>query len=336
MTEHPTDGSVRLPGLDGSNPLGFLAALGVLRILDEAAQKERAPAPRLSWDEASAQPVLHRVDTVEALRDAIVDDVKMWGDDRAIGLVYPKAEKAGVKAFRGLKPPVAVLRGWLNECLREPMDWEMLGLAAALTAETATEAIPEKKLAGPADYEAISCPFDPSASTALSTLPTAFDFTTRNAQFLDQVRLIREGLDGEIIFDALSGQAGADGAFSGRTMGWDPAAERPAALYSYGRQPSPVLEWCAFRSLPFFPVFGRDGKLHTTACTGRRKDGTFTWPLWRPPIGARVIRSLLSYPSMGELTNGQRNLLGVLRILQVTLDKAADGYTGVFSPTRTL
>jgi hypothetical protein len=39
---------------------------------------------------------------------------------------------------------------------------------------------------------------------------------------------------------------------------------------------------------------------------------------------------------MGELTNGQRNLLGVLRILQVTLDKAADGYTGVFSPTRTL
>lgn len=336
MTDHPTKGTVRLPGLDGSNPLGFLAALGVLRIADEAARGKRTRPPLLSWDEATAQPILHEVESVEGIRDAILDDARLWGEQRAIRLMYPKVEKAGVKPFRGLKPPVAVLRAWLKQCLQDPVDREMLDLAAALTAETATEVIPEKKAPVPADYEAISCPLDPSGSAALSTLPTAFDFTTRNVQFLDQVRLIREELDGETVLDALLGNPPTDGTSSGRTMGWDPAAERPAALYSYGRQPSPALEWCAFRALPFFPVFGTAGVLHTTSCSGRRKDGVFTWALWSAPLGSRVVRSWLSYANIGELNSATRQLLGLSRVLRVTLGKAADGYTGVFSPTHTL
>jgi len=336
MKGEPTDGNVRLPGLDGSNPLGFLAALGVLRIADARARLNGGPAPLLSWDETSSQPLFQEVDRIELLRDAILDDAAVWAGVRATGLLYPKVEKGGVKAFRGLKPPVAVLRGWLISCLDEPVDREILDLAASLTAETATEDIPDKKLATLADYESVSCPLDPSGSTTTSTLPTAFDFTTRNTQFLDQARLIRENLDAEIVLAALTGQSMADDRLSGRTMGWDPAAERPAALYSYGRQPNPVLEWCAFRSLPFFPVFGSSGKLHTTACTGRRKEGAFTWALWSPPIGARVIRSWVSYNGLAQLTHGARQRLGVSRVLQVTLGKAADGYTGVFSPTRTL
>ena len=325
---------MRLPGLDGSNPLGFLAALGVLRVLDEAAKLRHTPAPLLGWEGASWAPVLHRVGSLEVIATAVEHDARVWSDARRIRLAYPKLEKSGVKVFRGLKPSVAALSAWLAECLDEG-DREVLDCAAALTAEPATELIPEAKRPQVADYFAVSCAFDPSAPLDLSTLPTAFDFTTRNTQFLDQVRLIGEIIDKDLLLAALTGDDSAGGRFAGRTMGWDPLAERPAALYSYGRQPNPALEWCAFRSLPFFPVFGKGGELHTTGCSGRRKEGTFTWALWEPPIGTKVVRSLLSYPGLGDVTGGTRTAMGLSRVFRVRLAKAADGYTGVFSPTRT-
>jgi hypothetical protein len=45
MSRHPTNDGLLLPGLDGTNPLGFLAALGVLRVL--SLQKHGV---KLSWD----------------------------------------------------------------------------------------------------------------------------------------------------------------------------------------------------------------------------------------------------------------------------------------------
>jgi hypothetical protein len=38
-----------LEGLDGQNPLGFFAALGVLRALDEEAERARQQPPQLAF-----------------------------------------------------------------------------------------------------------------------------------------------------------------------------------------------------------------------------------------------------------------------------------------------
>ncbi len=58
------DVNVTLTGLDGSNPLAFLAALGLLRVLDHRARQHRhngrtPTTPKLAWlDEGGWRPVL--------------------------------------------------------------------------------------------------------------------------------------------------------------------------------------------------------------------------------------------------------------------------------------
>lgn len=57
-----------LPALDGRTPLGFLAALGVLRLLIDHTHHQ----PRLSWSPRTGTAVLH--DTHEDI-DSLVDEL---------------------------------------------------------------------------------------------------------------------------------------------------------------------------------------------------------------------------------------------------------------------
>ena len=67
--------SVVLSGMDGSNPLGFLAALGLLRVLDDNNVDPKC-APRLSWaDHGRWLPVLHWHGDKDALLDVIEQDI---------------------------------------------------------------------------------------------------------------------------------------------------------------------------------------------------------------------------------------------------------------------
>jgi hypothetical protein len=79
---------------------------------------------------------------------------------------------------------------------------------------------------------------------------------------------------------------------------------------------------------------GRGGALATTACTGRRKDGTFVWPLWEEPAGPESVRSLVAWPALDRLDAGRRRALGIAALLAADLTKKADGYAGMFSPAR--
>lgn len=74
--------------------------------------------------------------------------------------------------------------------------------------------------------------------------------------------------------------------------------------------------------------------MSTTACTGRRLAGEFVWPLWEVPVGGRTIRSLVAYPALERLDSSAHTALGIVAILRAELTKKADGYSGMFSPTR--
>jgi hypothetical protein len=73
---------LRLPALDGRTPLGFLTALGILRLLDEATSAEQ-PRPRLAWATDTCTAVLHdgpgSIDDLVRSLTAIVNDIPDGG-----------------------------------------------------------------------------------------------------------------------------------------------------------------------------------------------------------------------------------------------------------------
>ena len=72
-----------LTGLDGKNPLGFLAALGTLAALTDA-HKGGEP-PRLRWQLAGTYlPVLENVPEREVLLDVLMADLTSFRHEPAI------------------------------------------------------------------------------------------------------------------------------------------------------------------------------------------------------------------------------------------------------------
>src|SRR3954462_13437760 len=85
--------SLILTGLDGTNPLGFLAALGILAVADT-----KAAGARLSWRRAGRwHPVLTSPLDRTALLACSVDDLQSWANDPAVALSYAKPTKEGAK-----------------------------------------------------------------------------------------------------------------------------------------------------------------------------------------------------------------------------------------------
>lgn len=323
---------VALPGLDGGTPLGFLAALGVLRVAAGAAGAEETAPPRLSWRmEEAWHPVIHDGPRdLEELAHLLAKDAGAWADSSVLRFRYPKLEKKAAKLVGALQPPVAVFRAWLRDRILEG-DAESLAYAAALTSETAT-GVP-KAAATAQVLREHGIPFEANMPLDRVTMPTAFDFTSRNAQFLEQVDAIRASLDPEGILAVL--RNGATENAAGRTMDWDPIADAPGAIYgnraTAGR--APAAEWLAFRGLAFFPVAGEGETLYTTACSGRRKAGLFVWPLWHVPADMQTIASLLRSPDLDKLESAAKHARGISQIFRAQLTKKADGYSGMFAPS---
>jgi hypothetical protein len=322
---------VVLEGLDGGTPLGFLAGLGTQRVLADRAAGAGAAPPGLSWRSLDAwRPVLHGPPSVDAVVGAVHDDATTWKDAPILTFRYFKVEKKGARPVGGLRAPVAVLRSWLTR-MRAASDEVSLAYASALMCETATEVIDEP--AAPEQLAEDGIEADPGAPLDRSALPTFFDFTSRNAQFLEQVEEIRAHLGYDAIKAGLT--TGEGDPTARRSMDWDPGADTPGAIYTgYSRGFLPVAEWLAFRGLVCLPVTGVGGQLTTTGCMGRRKNGTFVWPLWRDPVGPETVRSLVAWPRLDGLDGARRRALGIATVLAADLTKKADGYAGMFSPTR--
>ncbi len=319
--------AIRLQGLDGATPLGFIASLGLLNVVEEAS---RGATPTLAWTyQGTWVPELYIDLDLDGVVESVFEDLKRPAVQQVLGLQYPKVEKKGVKAFAGLRPPVGILRHWLHEALEHP-DRGTLDYFSALMCEAVTEPIPTDKRPTSED---LSFSIDASQGDALaeSAAQTVFDFTSKNQQFLDQARLIACDLCIEEIRSELLGAS--EGVAGGRTMGWDSREDKPGALFTQVLPPRyPALEWLAFRSLPFFPVHGDGGSATTTACRGRRKQGHFRWCVWTPKATRRGVASLLQLIRSATAPGVDRSAVGVAEVFESELGKGADGYSGVFRP----
>ena len=231
-----------LTGLSGGNPLGFLGAVGLLRILSRT-----EPDARLGFlDDGTLHPYI--ISEEEDLAGRIAADAADVQGTPAWELSYTKQEKNGGKVVRDLKAPPPDFAVFLERCV---------GAWAAGSEEAAQFA---------AAY---------GTSTARdgkgNTKPTAFHFTAANQQFLGTVDEIRKSVTSEWAKQSLF-EGGATR--SGSNLRWDPASERNWALMASnptaeGTSVDAPLEWMAFRGLPVFPSFPSGARILTTGVRGR-------------------------------------------------------------------
>lgn len=329
MSNDASDGLL-IRGIDGTTPLGFLAGLGLLQVMTDTRLPEHQ-APLIAWKRFDTwRPIVHGAASLESVAQTVFDDSQGWADSALLRFRYVKQEKQGPKAVGGLRAPLSVVRAW-SRSQREEQGEAALAYGAALFCDCVTEI--NKKPATEQDHRSEEIAVDPEVDIAHTVERTFFDLTARNAQFLEQVELIRSYLNLEGIGRALA--QGEPDYEAPRTLDWDPSSDTPGAIYTgFRRAYLPVHEWLGFRALRLFPVASYGSRVRMTACTGRRLDGEFTWPLWERPVTVDVVRSLLGHPRLSTLTHEERRAFGISELLCAGLTKKADGYTGTFAPAR--
>ncbi len=262
-----------LVGLDGSNPLAFLAAMGTLRTLSFAWRKERVNF-RLSWRAAGAwRPVLHA-------------DRALGGNEVVMTLDRQLRDVEGQRAFEladNLKVNGEAFRAETQKAAdsETPLDRRWAEFLAAFGCECIRT---EDGLIG---------------DTALRTMSGA-----GHQHFLKFMRDLAAGTTADHLRQALFQRW--EYADPGPSMRWDPADDRRYALRWDEPSGDPVrtvrgANRLAVEGLPMFPTAPVGTDLMTTGFSGRGSRGTFwKWPIWEAPVSVDVVRSLLSLPDVQE------------------------------------
>lgn len=296
---------IQLEGVDGSNPLGFLAALGLLRVV---------PCAKLGFSEdGSCRAFVDGLDRSNpALATLIAADAKAAESATAPWrFKYTKAatKKQGPQEVADLKSPPDEFRKFLATCIEAWLTGndEAAGYAAAYGTDIAVDG-------------------------KGNTKPTAFHFTAAQQTFLGAVEGIRASVTQEWVETSLFKGHGEQ---PGSNLRWDPGAERNWALMANnpsgdGTRVDAPLEWLAFRGLPLLPSFPCGSRIITTGVSGRGDEMTFTWPLWSIPASLLTTRSALQVDWTGSAR--ERKTRGIFAICSSAIRRTSQGF-GNFAPS---
>jgi hypothetical protein len=255
-----------LKGLNGSNPLGFMASVGLLRLLDVQGNHARLGFTEdggfHAWIECN--PAL------DDIPGAVAKDADAAAGPQSWRLEY---KNNGDKLAADLKAPPEQFREFL-----------------ALAIDEWLKRRPERS-----DYAA-AYGTDVAHDGKGNTKPTAFHFTAAQQTFLGQVERLRSAIDAEWVRQSFDTPGATR---EGSNLRWDPDAERSRALMAKdpGKEKTAVnapLEWLAFRGLPAFPCVPAGSRILTCGVTGRlQAELRFHWPLWSCGASYATVRSLL-------------------------------------------
>lgn len=315
--------SLLLPGLNASNPLAYLAALGLLQVLqDSSAQAEPSKRWRLSWrDEGRWLAVLHGSADAESVIQTLHADVASWRDELALQLAYDdqggRVSASTEKATFDLKSSPETFRSFADEaadnCVPERL--RSAHLIAAYGSELVTDNNGNLK-------------------------PTALHFTAGQQTFLGMVRGLQQGVTADDFREALLGPWNNVSKLP--SLSWNASAPR---VYAYrADNPSgekrgsvPAADWLAFMGLRFFPVASKRSRLLTPGVKGGWKDSTMRWPVWSPSLSVNAIRSLLTWPGLRDLSaRDQCVTAGIAALYESRILRSDQGGYGSFSPASVL
>jgi hypothetical protein len=304
MTEVP------LPGLDCQNPLAFLAALGVLRVLTDDASTRGVSPPRLAFSNDALAVLTTDLD-LDAIVTRILEDAGRQESNAALALSYTKGgervPRNHPEAIHDLKPSKEIARAILDECSRASV--RQAALAAAWFSELAQD-------------------------RGGSTKPTAFHFTAGQQAFLEMVETLRSQITANDVREALYGPWLNTSQLP--SLSWDATVSRNYALRAGDpskekRGSIPAANWLGVIALEFFPVVADGGRLVTTAIVGGWKDSSFYWPLWSAATTAKAVASLLRVDARCWTTD-ERAALGISRVHSSKISRSDQGGYGSFAP----
>lgn len=287
MTMEP----IRMNALVGTNPLGFLTALGVLYSADMQTP-EGAPVARLSWSEdVEPRAILSGVDSLENLLDRL--EAERDAVAGCVALNWPPA-----KPLSTAKPSPEVLRQWAAACYNDP-DPRSASVFNALVAEGAYSGKGEAK-------------------------PTHLDFTAGQQRLLFMVRQLAHATDRERLNEALNSWIPTP---EFPSLSFDPADERLYAMRAVDpssdkKMATPGANWLAFLGTLLLPVVNFAGTLRTTGCAIPWKQSSFEWLL---PTHA------LTRASLEALIRGGASILPDSRKVSSGIRRTDQGGYGSFS-----
>ena len=292
-----------LRGLSGTNPLGFLAALGVQALFDG-----QVTQPTLSW---SWDVTPHAIIDAEFDADRIVQRALIvfpnWLQSSALNPGFGKKENNDAKFEQDQ------LRCYLanNETGRPETR-----LASSLVAEGSYDGKGKAK-------------------------PSDLYLSAGRVAFLRDARTILSQVTEHDLMTALEGPWQYDSKLP--SLRWDIVDDPNWALAAtkpgVKKRTCPGPEALALIGFSLFPVFGRTGRTMTQNCEGTWNQGRFVWPLWTEPASQRVVKSLLAHvtASAPELDRRRRWFpgWGIQSIMESSIkrSKTASGL-GNMSPAR--
>lgn len=286
-----------LNGLDGSNPLGFLAAIGTLRIATEANSSANW---RVSWKEQGGHwsPVL-------------LGDITLTADG-LIELLMPALTEMK-DAFK-----------FDNDLTINCEEFRKVAQSASNAADFTNRHYADFIAAFGCDSLPISVKDSRIQDTALRTMSGA-----GHQHFIGSMR----ELVGSTKSDQLRASLFEVWQYSDDkpSLRWDPLDDRRYALRWKEPSGDPVRTMrganrLAVEALPLFPTTPRERRLHTTGFSQRGGEVLFSWPIWDVALSIEVVRSLLSLNELQKPRPDRNNLsaLGVVEIYRsqrITRDK---------------
>ncbi len=311
---------IQLSGLKGSEPIGFLAAVGLLRVL---AERRTFGEVKLGWaDDSAWSAVLHTEKACD--QEQLVSDLLGHLTGRANFPVFggrgPDGTAIGGVEWNDFKVDPNLFRTWL----------------------IATRSAAAQGSREGADFLSA---FGSELITARSSgdlKPSALHMTSGKQLFLKLCRNLANSLGSssdrkgkfkgplEAFVEALFGPWGYADEFS--SMGFDPNMEPVYALEaSKPGDDNPVSTraavWLAVEAMPLFPVVPVKGRLHTRAFDGRVT--SFRWPIWDEPLTADTVRTALGLAELFDpkVTTERLDRLAIRAIMESERDsKTRKGY----------
>lgn len=261
-----------LRGLDGANPLAFLATVGVLRVLTGSATELR---PQLAWrvHHGAWRPSLRLVErlTEDELADRIFASCSKQHCEAAFGLGDNLSVTAEV--FRSFAADAASAAR-----LGEPVHAEF---AAAFASEVT---VSEN---GTVQDTALRTMSGAGHQHFLKTMQNLVRETTR--EHVEKALFRRWDYDDPVRNMSLRWDPADDSRYALRWSdpSGDPERQRSGAMWGANR--------LAIEGLPMFPVMPSARQLETTAFRTAGSRGTsWTWPIWEAYVGLDVVRSMLA------------------------------------------
>ncbi len=297
-----------LNGLEGTNPLGFLAALGI-----QVAFASKPEQPSLWWsDDITPHAIIDNDFSIERISEQALKIFAEWKDSPALN---PKRiDDSTMDKGDELKFASSDIRLYLKRGCQCSSSG---ALASALVAEGSIDRKGEAK-------------------------PSDLYFTAGQQKFLDMARQILGGVSQEEVLTGLRGPWSYKSQLP--SLMWDISDDRVYALTADDpakdkKLTNPGPEALAILGLSLYPVFAGRGRTLTQGCSGSWKNGYYSWPLWYKPARPHSVKSLLTHASVPDQQPMNTDRYhwfcswSISKILRSEIRRSSQGGYGTFAPS---